>query len=176
MKKICALVIGHKSESPGAKSSTGITEFDFNDILSRLIEQKVKKVKIKRVYRDTYQKLPKKINALSPDFIVSLHCNYFWLEASGTETLYYWKSEKGKRAAEILQRHLVSFLQLPDRGIKPTKTHERGGYLLQYTNAPAAIAEPFFISNDKDLARAQENIDGLAQAYAAAIEEIAEKI
>ena len=78
--------------------------------------------------------------------------------------------------AEILLNHLVGHLRLPNRGIKPKTAEERGGYLLRYTNAPCVIAEPFFIDNDADLARAQEDLDGLAAAYAAAIEEISEKV
>jgi hypothetical protein len=38
------------------------------------------------------------------------------------------------------------------------------------------ITEPFFISNDQDLTRAQEDLEGLAQAYADAIDKIAEII
>ena len=80
--------------------------------------------------------------------------------------------------AEILLNHLVEHLKLPDRGIKPKTSEDRGGYLLRYTNAPCVIAEPFFIDNDSDLARAQEDkdIDELAVAYAKAIEEISQVV
>jgi N-acetylmuramoyl-L-alanine amidase len=44
------------------------------------------------------------------------------------------------------------------------------------TIAPCVIAEPFFIDNDKDLTRAQADIDGLVQAYADAIDEISEQV
>ena len=176
-KKLCALVIGHKKTSPGAiNKKTGITEFEFNDDLAIKIEKKVKKVDIQRVYRRTYKELPHDINALNPDFIVSLHCNAFNTKASGTEVLYYHRSEKGKKMAEILLKHLVEHLKLPNRGIKPKTAEDRGGYLLRYTKAPCVIAEPFFIDNDDDLARAQEDIGGLAEAYAKAIEEIAKVV
>lgn len=174
-KKLCALVIGHKKSSPGAVNQrTGLTEFEFNEDLAIRIEKKVKKVDIQRVYRRTYEELPSDINALNPDFIISLHCNAFDGKASGTEVLYYHKSEKGKIMAEILLKHLVECLELPNRGIKPKTAEDRGGYLLRYTKAPCVISEPFFIDNDIDLARAQEKIDDLAQAYAKAIEEIEE--
>ncbi len=174
-KKLCALVIGHKKSSPGAVNPrTGLSEFVFNDDLSRRIEEKVQGVEVQRVYRRTYQELPEDINALGPDFIVSLHCNAFNGKASGTEVLYYHRSSKGRTIAEVLLRHLVNYLGLPNRGLKPCTAEDRGGYLLRYTKAPCVIAEPFFIDNDRDLARAQEDLDGLASAYARAIEEMAQ--
>lgn len=176
-KRLCALVIGHKKTSPGAINvKSNLTEFDFNDDLSIHIEKKVKKVNIQRIYRRTYQELPDDINSLNPDFIVSLHCNAFDSKTSGTEVLYYHTSTIGKKMAEILLKHLVEYLKLPNRGIKARTAEDRGGYLLRYTKAPCTISEPFFIDNDSDLARAQEDIDGLALAYANAIDEISETI
>ncbi len=176
-KKLCALVIGHKKTSPGAVNPrTGLSEFVFNDDLSRRIEEKVQNVEVQRVYRRTYEELPKDINALNPTFVVSLHCNAFNGKASGTEVLYYHRSQKGRTIAEVLLRHLVNHLGLPNRGLKPRTAEDRGGYLLRYTKAPCIIAEPFFIDNDQDLARAQEDLDGLALAYAKAIEEMAQLV
>jgi len=77
--------------------------------------------------------------------------------------------------AEILLSHLVDHLELTNRGIKPKTSEDRGGYLLRYTKAPCVIAEPFFIDNDDDLARVQEDIDGLAGTYTRAIDQISEE-
>ncbi len=176
-KKLCALVIGHKKRSPGAENKKlRITEFDFNEDLAMRIEEKVRITEIQRVYRRTYRELPGDINALGPDFVVSLHCNAFNGKASGTEVLYYHRSSTGKKVAGILQAHLVDFLKLPDRGIKPKTAEDRGGYLLRYTVAPCVIAEPFFIDNDDDLARAMADKEGLARAYAEAIDEISKNV
>lgn len=176
-KKLCALVIGHKKRSPGARNAnSNLTEFDFNEDLALRIENKVQDVEIQRVYRRTYEELPDDVNALNPDYIVSLHCNAFDTEVSGSEVLYYHKSQKGKEIAEALLNDLVAFLKLNNRGTKPKSTEDRGGYLLRYTKAPCVIAEPFFIDNDKDLARAQENLDGLAAAYAKAIDGLSEVV
>lgn len=177
MSKLCALVIGHKKRSPGAENTNAnLTEFDFNEDLALRIERKIEKTGVQRVYRRTYKELPDDINGLDPDFIVSLHCNAFDGTASGTEVLYYHRSEKGKKIAELLLTHLVEHLKLRDRGIKPKTTEDRGGYLLCYTNAPCVIAEPFFIDNDDDLARANEDMDGLVDAYVAAIDKISEEV
>ena len=174
---LCALVIGHKKTSPGATNpSTGLTEFEFNDELARLIEDQVDSVRIQRVYRTVYRQLPDDINALDADFVVSLHCNAFNGSASGTEVLYYYKSTRGQQMAALLQQRLLQQLDLPDRGIKPRTSEDRGGYLLRYTRAPCIIAEPFFIDNDADLASAQADPKGLARAYADAIESMAETL
>ncbi len=176
-RKLCALVIGHKKSSPGAKNEKkGLTEFEFNERLALRIEKKVKTVDIQRVYRRTYKELPDDINELNPHFIISLHCNAFNKKATGTEVLYYHRSEQGKHIAEILLGYLVSHLKLPNRGVKGRTAEDRGGYLLRYTKRPCIIAEPFFIDNDKDLAKAQEKFNGLASAYASAIKEVAQII
>jgi N-acetylmuramoyl-L-alanine amidase len=54
------------------------------------------------------------------------------------------------------------------------EAEDRGGYLLRYTKAPCLIAEPFFIDNNNDLTRAQEDLDGLTSAYASAIDEVSQ--
>ena len=175
LKKLCALVIGHKKSSQGAVNSNyGITEFIFNEKLAQLIEEKVEAVQVQRVYRRTLEALPDDINELNPLFTISLHCNAFNGTASGTEVLYYHRSQTGKRIAEILQQRLVGCLGLQDRGVKPKTSEDRGGLLLRTTNAPCVIAEPFFIDNDQDLAKAQSNLEGLSNAYASAIKDISE--
>ncbi|MEE9555572.1 MAG: N-acetylmuramoyl-L-alanine amidase [candidate division Zixibacteria bacterium] len=173
MSKLCAIVIGHKKKSPGAcNKNQNLYEFEFNDDLALRIERKVKDTDIQRVYRRTYILLPDDINALKPDFIISLHCNAFNATVSGTEVLYYYKSPKGEEMARILLEHLVEFLELPERGVKPKTAEDRGGYLLRYTHKPCVIAEPFFIDNDQDLVKAQADMEGLASAYANAIDEV----
>jgi len=173
MKK-CALVIGHKKASPGASNkNAGLTEFDFNEGLAFEIEKAVRDVDVQRVYRRTYSTLPTDINDLKPDFIISLHCNAFNESASGTETLYYHRSKKSKRIAEILNDNFVKALGLKDRGIKSKSSEDRGGSLLKNTNAPCVIVEPFFIDNDSDLKTVQDNRAALVKAYADSISEIA---
>jgi len=173
-KKLCALVIGHKKNSPGAVNRrTNLSEFDFNNDLANRIETKVRKASIVKVFREkTYRELPQVINTLDPDFVVSLHCNAFNGTATGTEVLYYHKSKMGEEMAHILSKHFINYLGLPDRGIKSRTVEDRGGHLLRYTHAPCVIVEPFFIDNDKDLAIAQKDKDGLAAVYANAIDEI----
>ncbi len=174
MSKLCALVIGHKNTSPGAvNANSGISEFAFNESLALQIERLTQSAHVQRVYRRTYSQLPGDINDLAPDFVVSLHANAFNRRASGTEVLYWHRSEAGKAIAQILLDALVEHLGLTNRGLKPKTSEDRGGLLLRYTCAPCIIAEPFFIDNDGDLARAQEDLGGLAASYAGAIDAMA---
>jgi len=175
--KTCALVIGHKKNSPGAvNSSQNLSEFDYNEQLAQDIEAALcgcKKVKIQRVYRRTYSTLPDDINALAPDFIICLHCNAYNTKATGTEVLFYHRSKKGKKFAKILDKNLVNALALTDRGIKAKTTEDRGGYLLKQTNAPCLISEPFFIDNNNDLEVAESKRTELVDAYVRSIQKIA---
>jgi N-acetylmuramoyl-L-alanine amidase len=177
MDSLCALVIGHKKSSPGAiNENHNLNEVDFNEDLALRIEREGIETNIQRVYRRTHELLPNDINLLDPNFIISLHCNAFNKEVSGTEVLYYHKSDMGKRIAELLQKNLKDFLKLSDRGIKPKTVEDRGGYLLKYTKAPCVIAEPFFLDNDGDLELVQANIEGLAETYAKSLDEISQMI
>ncbi len=171
-----ALVIGHKEHSPGACNNVDdLCEFCFNEKLAKDIS-KVLEINNELVYREdggSYSKLPFYINTnIKPNFIVSLHCNAFNTKASGTEVLYYHKSIKSRTMAEELQKNLVFALDLPDRGVKGRGTEDRGGFLLRYTNAPCVITEPFFIDNDKDLARVKERYDVVVAAYVKSINNI----
>lgn len=168
-----ALVVGHKSNAAGAcNKNHGICEFPFNDQLVKDLEARVgHKHDIEIVYRDTYNGLPAKINALYPKFIVSFHCNAFNTKASGTETLYYHKSSKGVVMADIFQKNMVAALGLKDRGIKPKSAEDRGGYLLRYTNAPCVLIEPFFIDNDSDYLTVVNNYESFLQALEKSLDE-----
>lgn len=175
--KRCALIIGHKKTSPGASNkASGVTEFAFNDELAMDIEREVSGVKTQRVYRRTYVSLPGDVNELNPDFIISLHCNAYNRKASGAEVLYYHRSSTGRHMAKILNEQLVDALGIKNRGVKAKNAEDRGGYLLNQTNAPCVIAEPFFIDNNKDLKIAFENRDLLVKAYARAIKAIARSL
>lgn len=176
-KKLCVLVIGHHPDKPGGVNlKSNISEFEFNKDLAPRIEKKVQTVRVQKLFYQSYETLPQDINFLNPDFVISLHCNYYDSVVSGTEVLYCYDDLKGKEIAGILLQHLVQHLGLRNRGLVPRREGELGYHVLCNTNAPSVIAEPFFISNDQDLARAQEDLEGLVQAYADAIDKIAEMI
>lgn len=180
MKQIkCVVDIGHSEKSPGAVNIVHeTTEFGFNKKLALAIAKSVNPAfcSVELVYRDTYRNLPDKINALNPDFVVSLHCNAFNRAASGSEAFFYRGSSRGMRLAELLQSHIKNALGLHDRGIKPRSADDRGGYQLRYVHAPIVICEPFFIDNDYDLRIANSRYHLLVDAYARAIEQYAKHL
>lgn len=108
-------------------------------------------------------------NEANADVIVALHANAYNGKASGTETLYWHTSPRGKRLAQCIQTQMVKALNLPDRGIKPITGTERGGAQLRGTVAPCVIVEPFFIDNDHDCETALEHADNLCGAIAVGI-------
>jgi N-acetylmuramoyl-L-alanine amidase len=174
-----ALIIGHSHKAQGAVNpDSGLTEFRFNEKLAENVRAKLAYMgqDAVLVYRESYKDLPEKVNALSPDLIVSFHCNAFNTEATGTETLFFTGSENGSILAKEIQKRIVNLLELPDRGIKPKQPGDRGAYLLQKTKAPAVILEPFFIDNLQDLKRALINEYPLAVNVAMGILNAAEKI
>ena len=147
--------VGHNRNAPGAANGTyGIDEFTLNNIeavgLKPLLENDGHDVNI--FYRDTYETLPKQINALNPDLILSLHHNAAAAaNAEGTEVLHWHTSRLGQILATSLQRNICNALGTRDRGLKPIKHDDRGGYQLGGTKAPCVILEPIFMSTDSEL-------------------------
>ena len=177
-KKRIVFVIGHKAKSPGACNITNnVCEFEFNKKLVNEIKAIADNhCEIKIVYRDRYKDLPDKINTLNPDFVICFHCNAYNMQSTGVETLFYYKSKKGKKIATIFQNNIVKALGLKDRGVKGKSSEERGGYVLRYTKAPCILIEPFFIDNDDDYRMVINKYTGLVGACADSIYEIIETV
>ena len=164
------LDVGHSSVSQGAENVThGISEFKFNSNLAKEIK---KYIDVNIFYRNSYQNLPKEINAFNPDYVVSLHCNAFNKKASGSEVLFYHSSLIGKDMASIYLNHLVDCLDLPNRGIKPKVEKDRGGFQLKYIKAPCIISEPFFIDNDTEFEFVESVFEDFVMANVNALNEI----
>ena len=177
MKKI-ALVVGHTEKSPGAfNTQCGITEFDFNRKLVTSIAAIIDdRCEVKIVYRERYSDLPEKINAWNPNFVICFHANSYYFRGTGTETLFYHKSKKGKEMAMIFQDNIVKALGLKDRGVKEKSSEQRGGFVLRGTVAPCILLEPFFIDNDDDYKTAVNKYPELVGACVDSIYEIIETI
>ena len=148
-----ALVIGHTRFSGGASSHNGVDEFEYNEELAGMIASNLSDehdIDALIFHRKSYRKLPKEINAKKPDIVISLHCNAYNTQVSGSEVLYYYKSKNGKILAQKMLDAIKQALDIKDRGVKGKSTEDRGGYILRYTNAPCVILEPFFIDNPDD--------------------------
>ena len=170
----------------GAENSiTKMNEFTWNkDFVENYLLSELQKAGIKYqiVLRDVG--ITKLINDLNKaagkdDIILSFHLNSGVAAATGTETLYWHTSTKGKKLAGLVQKNLVKVLGLADRGIKirrkPLDTedakNQRGWEMFQKTKVPFVMLESFFISNDKDLKTGTERKTELAKAVVLAIKE-----
>ena len=101
------------------------------------------KSKYAKHLRDTVRQ----INTINPDIAIECHFNaHSNDEANGVETLYHNTSSDSHRLAVIAQDELTDHIPMKDRGVKP-----RANLLfLKYTNCPAIIIEPGFLSNWQD--------------------------
>lgn len=172
------LDIGHSRTDKGAHNKhLGISEWDWNKKVAEIIHE-VSWLPTKIVERTGgISQLIRDINAEQPAFCLSLHCNSFSSpSATGTETLYWHKSAKSKRAAEIMQNRMVSALQLPDRGIKSRTARDRGGWQLKIVACPIVILEPFFLSNPLDVARVKAHWTPYMDAMISGLDQIQKEV
>src|SRR5690606_25963495 len=90
------------------------------------------------------------INRLTPDLLISLHCNATKSpEKNGTEAFYYDKSEYHQRSYEFSKEILKGQVDLFS-GKGTIKT--AGFYILKNINCPGVLLELGFLTNEKDRA------------------------
>lgn len=108
-------------------------------------------------------------NDANADLFVSIHHNALAATTTGTETYhYYYSSAQSKALAQILHRHMLATLGLPDRGVRTA-----GFYVLKHTRMPAVLLEGAYLSNPQEaLVLADPNVrQRMAEAIGAGIEE-----
>jgi len=94
-------------------------------------------------------------NVWGADIFVSFHVNGVLAQtATGSETWFY--HEHSRELAEKLQQALAATLGLANRGVK-----QKGFVVVKKPQMPAALMEPFFISNRGDLNRYLERREQL---------------
>lgn len=169
-----AISIGHgPAIDRGAENHDGTTEFDWNLDLGNRIKVALTGTALEAVICGRkVEKSPTdaahQITATGADFAVELHLNAADTKASGTEMLHATVSARGKELAGHLQREAVAVLGLPNRGVKSLERTERGAAIVWESKPPTVIVESFFIDNDKDLKRGNDEKTNLAQGYARA--------
>lgn len=172
-----ALIIGHSEKDGGAYNEKyKINEFEYNKEVVRLLADKIcsetPEINPIIIYRDSYSKLPNKVNETYSDIAIEFHLNAAENKsAHGCEMLYWQTSSKGLDLASCFQVNVSPTLGLRDRGIKALRGDSRGGYLLKKTAMPTIITEPFFVSNDTECHKMlkKENVSKLVQSYFDAI-------
>ena len=109
------------------------------------------------------------INEQQPAIAVSIHQNSYSDPAvRGAQVFYFTHSDKGKQAAEALQKELLEFDQENTRDIKANDTY----YLLKKTEVPTVIVECGFLScpGEAELLTDEVYQEELAGAIAKGIE------
>ena len=113
------------------------------------------------------------------DVFLSIHMNSAVAKAAyGTETFYSVNSSKGKKLASCVQKQVEAFMvekrieQRPDISEDTVRDYSDRGlktnslYVVRNTNAPAALLEIGFISNELDEEILINNIDSISAAIA----------
>lgn len=171
-----AIVVGHNQNSQGAiRKDTGQTEWSWNLVLARFIEDCAKDypgIQVKtflrkpvgsytREIRDVYRRT----DSWGADATCELHFNsHHNPKATGTETLTSGTAAS-VRFAEFAQDRMLDALGLRDRGEKVVRTG-RGSHSLISGRAPAILIEPFFGSSAAGLKATDEESEKRALARA----------
>ena len=152
-----AFIIGHHKKSKGAYSKYfKMREWDFyNKVMSYIPYSHV-------FYHDEnisgyvsrIKNTAKKVNKYPFDLVIELHFNSFIdLDANGCETLYFYRSKKGRDYAKKFSKLVTEMTGIKNRngGLKAlSNTKDRGFASVYYTKAPTILIEPFFGSNLSD--------------------------
>lgn len=141
------LSAGHGGSDPGA-TAYGLKEKDINlQILlscqAELVRHGVTVICSRtKDENDPVAQEVKEANASKADIAVSFHTNAG--KGNGSETFYYKDSSKGKKLAQLCEKHVKQIGQ-NSRGVKTNSLT-----FTSKTNMPAVLCECAFIDNDTD--------------------------
>ncbi len=149
------VVIGHDFKNKGCyNGDIDVHEYDFcmNVATTLFAEEVWDDVDLLLKSRNQfYRDLADEINSSNPDYVIELHLNNVDNKSiQGSEHLYCHGSTRGKKMADIFQKHCVKEFGFRDRGTDARVNGENGYPILSRTFAPCIIAEPFFLS-DKEI-------------------------
>ena len=159
---------GHCIGSDSGACGFGLTEAHVAMNIGKSVEKYLKKAggyDVKLFQYDGLDEIVDVSNYWNSDIFVSIHCNAFNGYASGTETIYYENSSKGRHLASSIQHQIVNRLGTLDRGVKNKIAGGYDAYVLKYTDCPAVLVETAFIDNSYD----NYLLDNFADEFAAAI-------
>ena len=163
---------GHGGYDPGAVSSQGIYEKAINLQIAQRVKEMLRpsgievfltreedldyvpngvKGKTTRKQIDLNRRI-KMANEEKADILVSLHVNATVTgQNSGAETFYHYKSESGKRLAELIQQEMIKITGMNRRIAKPGDF-----YIIKNSNMPTVIVEVGYLSSPKEQKKLQQ--------------------
>lgn len=179
-KAVVVVDAGHGGADPGKVGVNDAKEKDINLTIAKKVVKLLEKKKVNVVMTRTDDSMLAKSDAQNkkaedmkarveiidkelPDLVVSIHQNSYHEEnVSGAQVFYYSHSEKGKEAAEIMQKALLAVDEDNHRQAKANDTY----YLLKRTESPTIIVECGFLSNQEEAALlvTEDYQDQVAQA------------
>lgn len=185
-RNLVVLDPGHGGRDPGKVGAQGEQEKDINLAISLKVKERLEKdgmevvmTREKDVMLADEDASNKKledlnnrisiINERQPAVAVSIHQNsYSDASVKGAQVFYFTHSDKGKQAAEAMQKELLEFDQANTRKIKANDTY----YLLKKTEVPTVIVECGFLSCPEEAALLTDEAyqKKLAEAIAKGIE------
>lgn len=157
MSKLIALDDGHGMTTPGKRTpilpgtKTFMHENEFNRAVVNYLKDHLIRCGFKvLLVADGDTDIPLKTrtdraNKANADLYISVHANAMtgaWGAHNGVETYHYPTSTKGKKAAEIIHKHLLKGTKQRDRGVKIANFH-----VLRETKMPAVLVECGFMDN-----------------------------
>lgn len=169
-RNLVVLDPGHGGRDPGKVGADGVMEKDLNLSIAWKVKERLEKDGMEVVMtRKKDEMLAEEeaqnkkiedlnnriaiINQRQPAIAVSIHQNSYPDESvRGAQVFYFTHSEKGKAAAESMQKELLEFDQTYTRDIKPNDTY----YLLKKTEVPTIIVECGFLSCPEEAAELAE--------------------
>lgn len=182
---------GHGGSDPGKIGVNDVEEKAVNLAIAEIVQELLKKEKIDVVMtreEDTMLTGPDGqvtkvgdmkarvalINETAPVLAVSIHQNSYHQEGvKGAQVFYYSHSEEGKKAAELMQKSLLSLNTDNNRKAKANDSY----YLLKRTEVPTIIVECGFLSNweEAELLKDKEYQENIAEAIVEGIKAYVEK-
>ncbi len=181
--RLIVIDAGHGGKDPGARSVTGKREKDFNLILSKKFNEKLKSLGYNTimtrdtdVFIDLYER-PRIANENHADIFISIHANAFPNNSSiqGIEMLYFPSSEaeKANSLPKIMLKEMVKGTGAKNRGtIKRPKL-----VVLRETKMPAVLVEAGYLTNAKEekLLFTESYQDKIVNSMVSGVEEYFEK-
>ncbi|HWQ41980.1 MAG TPA: N-acetylmuramoyl-L-alanine amidase [Desulfosporosinus sp.] len=164
---------GHGGYDPGAISSQGVYEKAINLQIAQKVKEMLRpsgievfltrEEDIDYVANDVKGKTTRKQIDLNyridmakqakADIFVSLHVNATATgQNSGAETFYHYKSESGKKLAELIQQELIKIPGMNRRIAKPGDF-----YVIKNTSMPAVIVEVGYLSSATEQKKLQQS-------------------
>ena len=185
-RNLVVLDPGHGGRDPGKVGAQGEQEKDINLAISLKVKERLEKAGMEVVMtrekdvmladEDASNKKLEDlnnrisiINERQPAVAVSIHQNsYSDASVKGAQVFYFTHSDKGKQAAEAMQKELLEFDQENTRKIKANDTY----YFLKKTEVPTVIVECGFLSCPEEAALLTDEAyqKKLAEAIAKGIE------